>query len=91
MLEDIVPGLHYVWESGGMRKMKSLKKELIDDYIGKKFQEHKNTFDKGRDGYYDVSFSTEWPNPDLLKGGWITCDFLSFSKVFQWYQNYVRV
>ena len=57
VLEDIVPGLHYVWESGGMRKMKSLKKELIDDYIGKKFQEHKNTFDKGRDGYYDVSTS----------------------------------
>ena len=59
VLEDVVPGLQYVWESGRMRLLKSMKKEFVDEYIGTKFQEHKDSFDKGAvfSPYYSKSIS----------------------------------
>ena len=47
ILEDLVPGIKYIWESKKFRRCKELTKELIADYIGTKLNEHKNTFDKG--------------------------------------------
>ena len=47
VLEDLVPGFKYVWESKKYRRVKELTKELLDVYIGKKLEEHKKTFDKG--------------------------------------------
>ena len=47
ILEDLVPAVQYVWESKKYRRVKEITKELILDYIGQKFDEHKNTFDKG--------------------------------------------
>ena len=47
IIEDLVPALQYVWESKKFRRVKEITQELIVDYIGKKFDEHKKTFDKG--------------------------------------------
>ena len=48
MPEDWMPGLKYVWESPGMRRMKSGLKEVMDTVIGKKYWEHLKSFDRGK-------------------------------------------
>ena len=48
--EDWIPGLKYVWESPGLRRLKSFLKEVMDTIIGKKYWEHIKSFDKGRKG-----------------------------------------
>lgn len=44
--EDWIPGLQYVWESPGMRRMKEGVKEVMDTVIAKKYWEHINNFEK---------------------------------------------
>lgn len=46
ILEDLIPGLGYVWETEKMRQMKRISKEMVHDFIEKKFEEHKRTFNK---------------------------------------------
>ena len=47
VLEDFIPGLQYVWETGNMKQLKAACKTIIDGYIGRKFLEHKASFDQG--------------------------------------------
>lgn len=46
ILENIIPGLQYVWETQKMKEMKSISKELVHDFIGGKFREHQKSFDR---------------------------------------------
>lgn len=46
ILEDLVPAVKYVWETKKFRRVKEITKELLEDYIGAKFEEHKKSFDK---------------------------------------------
>ena len=47
ILEDLVPGLKYVYETGKMKKFKAITKVIVEDYLTRKFLEHKETFNKG--------------------------------------------
>ena len=47
ILEDLVPAVQYVWETKKFRRVKEITKELLEDYIGAKLEEHKKSFDKG--------------------------------------------
>ena len=55
ILEDLIPGLQYVWETGKMKRLKAASKTMIADYIGGKFLEHKASFDKGTDTPLNVT------------------------------------
>ena len=49
-LDDMIPGLHYVWETQKLKRLKDIMKQFLEDYLGKKFQAHKKSFDKGMAG-----------------------------------------
>ena len=46
-IEDLIPGISYVWESPKMTRLKAIMKEINDTLLVKKFLEHKNSFDRG--------------------------------------------
>ena len=46
-LEDMVPGIGYVWESEKMRTLKKVSDMMDKKFLGKKFREHVESFDKG--------------------------------------------
>ena len=45
-MEDIIPGLQYVWETKKMAKLKGFMK-IVKDIFGQKYQEHLERFNKG--------------------------------------------
>ena len=55
ILEDLIPGLQYVWKTGKMKRLKAACKAMIGDYIGGKFLEHKASIDKGTDAPLDIT------------------------------------
>ena len=46
LLDDLIPGFQYVWETQKMRQLKAITKELFD-CLSTKLKEHKDSFDKG--------------------------------------------
>ena len=55
--EDFIPGLRYVWESKGMRTLREGTDWMNETIIRKKYKEHEETFDKGRDILIEIGRS----------------------------------
>ena len=55
-LEDMVPGMVYVWESGKMKTIKRLCDLMDKKILMKKFKEHVESFDKGICNVLIISF-----------------------------------
>ena len=47
-LEDIVPGLAYVWETKKMQRLKKNANTVMKNYLTKHFKQHLETFDKSK-------------------------------------------
>ena len=46
-LEDFVPGLRYVYKTNAYRKLEVFTKEVIENFMERKFREEEKSFDRG--------------------------------------------
>ena len=47
VLEDIIPGLKYVYKTQAMKETEEFAKVLLEDFMRRKFKEVESSFDKG--------------------------------------------
>ena len=46
--EDVIPLMRYVYKTKNFRTLEKVSKEILEDFLGKKFHEQKRTFDRSK-------------------------------------------